>query len=100
MNYEQVDIALGFLGDDTEYIVLQVPYARDVVLVMDYLTSKHRDIIECCTPNSIKFINGERVFIESFVGNDQSGVGVGSGKCFMIDRMYDRLYMVRLEVVG
>ena len=98
MNYEQVDIALGFL-EDNKYLVLQVPYAKDIVLVMNYLLEKLKPEIEEYISDSIRLTNGRYIMLQSFNGNEQSGYGVGAGKCFMVDRLNDRSYLDKLEVV-
>lgn len=99
MNYKQVDIALGFLDDDST-IILQVPYARDIALVHRYLVEKLRSEYEKYTRSTILLTRNRIIHIESFGNNEQAGIGAPRGKIFLIDRDHDRSYLDRLEVTG
>ncbi len=99
MNYEQIDIALGFLDDDS-CIVLQVPYFKDIELVRWHIIEKLKPDVKGCTLDTVTLTNNRTIYIDVFGSKEQSGYGVGAGKCFLIDRLNDRSYMDNLEVVG
>lgn len=98
MNYEQVDIALGFLEENSG-IVLQVPYFRDIQLVREYLREKLAKGIVELRADGIKLTGGRYILIEA-IGGGACGYGVRPGEVFLIDRLKDRSYMDRLEVTG
>ena len=97
MNYEQVDIALGFLEENSG-IILQVPYARDIKLVSCYLKEKLTKEIKELRPDGIKLTDGRYVLIQT-IGGGACGYGVGADRCFFVDRLNDRSYLDKLEVV-
>lgn len=98
MRYDQMDIALGFLEDNSS-IVLQVPYARDIQLVNEYLVKKLRPVLIEWSKDWVALTNNRKIYIDT-ISHYSTGYGVGPGKCFFIDRLNDRSYMDRLEVVG
>jgi hypothetical protein len=98
MRYDQVDQALEFLDDDS-FIVLQVPYFRDIQLVRWYLREKLEKAIIESRPDGIMLAGNRHILIEA-IGGGACGYGVGANKCFFIDRDHDRSYMDRLEVTG
>ena len=98
MRYDQIDIALGFLEDDSS-IVLQVPCARDIQLVNEYLVKKLRPEVKKWSKGWVALTNNRKIYIDT-ISNDQTGYGVGPDKCFFIDRLNDRSYMDRIEVAG
>ena len=98
MRYDQVDQALEFLDDDS-FIVLQVPYFRDIQLVRWYLREKLAKAIIESRPDGVKLTNDRYILIQA-IGSGACGYGIGADKCFFIDRLNDRSYMDRLEVTG
>jgi len=98
MRYDQIDIALGFLEDDSS-IVLQVPYARDIQLVNEYLVKKLRPAIIKRSKDWVALTNNRKIYIDT-ISNYSTGYGIGAGRCFFIDRLNDRSYMDGIEVVG
>lgn len=98
MRYDRIDVALGFL-DENSRIVLQVPYFRDIQLVRRYLQEKLAKEITEFRPDGVKLTNDRYILIQA-IGSGACGYGIGADKCFFIDRLNDRSYMDRLEVMG
>lgn len=97
MRYDQIDIALGFLEDDSN-VVLQVPCARDIQLVNEYLVKKLRPEVKKWSKGWVALTNNRKIYIDT-ISHYSTGYGTGAGRCFFIDRLYDRSYMAELEVV-
>lgn len=62
MNYAQIDIALTFLENPDDEIVLQVPYHIDVQRVTDYIYENYLSLHPMMFDRTIRTVKGNILF--------------------------------------
>ncbi|MGJ0846518.1 hypothetical protein ACR77J_07510 [Tissierella praeacuta] len=96
MNYQQIDRALSFLDKNNRSVILQVPYEKDVKLVIEYILCKYSDFKIVTRRHNTLCTSDFEVKIESVYGN-KAGYGY-QHSTFFIDRHKDFSYYEWLEV--
>jgi hypothetical protein len=100
MNYPQIDHALTFLTKPGDAITLQVPYHRDIDLVVRHIIDRMGKPLNFWTPTyrrtvtRMEYPNG----VIRFESLASDVCGIGEDCVFFIDRDHDRSYYEWLEV--
>lgn len=89
MRYDQLDIALSFLGEPNDRILLQVPYRRDIKLVQEYCVKKLGEPVIHNKDRRMVFYPNRIIYFEHVVGNDSAGRGFPMFPAFLIERLHD-----------
>lgn len=84
MKWEDVEIALTFLDDERDEIVLQVPYHCDITKVVDYIVEKHQELKIFAVREREILTQSGKVIVEA-VSDGRAGMNF-KGPYFMIAR--------------